>query len=114
MFGVSKANEALNTLIRVIADTTAKKILEKSLTQTAWFPIMQAVAKALGYKLSNKGLSNIAKKGIPLLGAAISGGITYFTFSKGANLLRQKLIENIDELRMGIVEEDDYDGDSDN
>lgn len=112
MFGVSKANEALNTLIRVIADTTAKKILEKPLTQTAWYPIMQAVAKALGYKLSNKGLSNIAKKGIPLLGAAISGGITYYTFNKGADLLRQKLIENIDELRMGIVDEEDYNNES--
>jgi len=100
MFGVSKANEFLNAMARQLAEQAARKLLEKPLATTAWYPVVKAIAKTLGIRLTSGKMTEFLKKGIPLVGAAISGGITYYTFKKGADRLKIKLLENVDTLKI--------------
>lgn len=52
----------------------------QALTKTTWYPIAKKVGSILGYKITKKTVESVISKAVPVIGGAISGGITYVTF----------------------------------
>lgn len=77
MFGVSGAANGVRLLSAQLAKTAAKKIPQKTLTKTFWYPIMKQIGKALSIKVTKSTFANGVAKVIPIVGGVISGGITF-------------------------------------
>ena len=58
-----------------------------------WYQLLKKLLDYFGKKLTKEGAAQIAKKAIPVLGAAISGGLTLTTFSIENKRLQKKLKE---------------------
>lgn len=91
MFGINGANQG----IKIVAETTSKKIskslAQKALTQTAYYPIVKKVATALGFKMSKDVFAKGVSKVVPVIGGVVSGGVTYLTFKPCAKKLKDTL-----------------------
>ncbi len=62
-----------------------------ALTKTFWYPIVKKIASWLGVKLTKDSMGKAVSKVIPLIGAAVSGTLTYATFKPMANKLKKEL-----------------------
>ena len=71
---------------------TGKTIL---LTQYAIYNIAKQVAKWIGIKLTKDAFAKGVAKVVPLIGAPISAGVTYWAFKPMANKLRKHLDEQL-------------------
>lgn len=93
MFGINGANQG----IKIISETTSKKIskslAQKALTQTAYYPIVKKVATALGFKMSKDVFAKGVSKVVPVIGGVVSGDVTYLTFKPCAKKLKDTLKE---------------------
>lgn len=89
MSGVQGAEAGLKTLLQAFAKQTEKVLVRMPLTKTVIYNICKQVAKKLGQKLTKEGFSKGVGKVIPLIGAPISGTITYFTFKPMASRLQK-------------------------
>lgn len=91
MFGINGANQG----IKIVAETTSKKIskslAQKALTQTAYYPIVKKVATVLGFKMSKDVFAKGVSKVVPVIGGVVSGGVTYLTFKPCAKKLKDTL-----------------------
>lgn len=77
MFGVSGAANGVRLLSAQLAKTAAKKIPQKALTKTFWYPIVKQIGKAIGVKVTKSTVANGVAKVIPVVGGVVSGGITF-------------------------------------
>ena len=95
MMGASAANQAIKGLAKEFAKQVVKRLPQKALTKTMYYPIIKQIAKWIGVKLTKdtfaKGLGNV----IPILGGIISGGLTLATFRPSAKRLQHKLQEEM-------------------
>lgn len=91
MYGVNSAGIAVNKIAQTAAQRTSKKLAELALTKTFFYPIVKQVVIALGGKMTKEIFAKTVSKTIPLLGAGLSGGITYYTFKPMANKLKEHL-----------------------
>lgn len=91
MFGVSRANEAINTLARVLADKAARELVAGTAANAAMRPLVKRIAEALGLELNKKTLGKMLQKLLPLAGGVLSGGLTWVAFGKGAQKLQHAL-----------------------
>ena len=55
------------------------------------YSVVQQICKWIGVKLSEEGFARTVGKVIPLVGAPISAGITYFTFTPMCKKLKKEL-----------------------
>lgn len=101
MFGVSGAVSGVRVLSTQIAKTTAKKLPQKALTKTFWYPIIQKIGKAIGVKVTKTAFSKSVEKVIPVVGGVISGGLTFASMMPMANRLQTTL----DSANFGYTEE---------
>lgn len=92
--------------VTAFASTTARKGIEKAiqkqaLTKTIWYNPMKKVLRYLGVNLTKQTFAKTASKVVPVIGGAISGGMTYAAYKPGAERLRRYLrslpISGIDE-----------------
>ncbi len=116
MFGVSGAVSGVRVLSTQIAKTTLKKLPQKALTKTFWYPMVKQIGKAIGIKVTKSTVAKGVSKAIPILGGVISGGLNFASMLPMANRLQAALdsanfnyteeefekdiyvIENIDEV----------------
>lgn len=98
MMGAQIANGVLRDIAKDLAVQVAKKMPQKVLARTIYFPILSQVAKHIGTDLSKSSFTKTFGKFIPLLGGLVSGTVTYVTFSKGAKRLQQSLHRQMDLL----------------
>ena len=112
MFGINGANQG----IKIIAETTSKKISKslarKALTQTAYYPIVKKVATALGFKMSKDVFAKGVSKVVPVIGGVVSGGVTYLTFKPCAKKLKDTLkvlrLSDSEYYKGTVLEGEDY------
>lgn len=115
MFGVSGAVSGVRVLSTQIAKTTLKKLPQKALTKTFWYPMIKQIGKAIGIKVTKSTVAKGISKAIPILGGVVSGGLNFASMMPMANRLQSaldsanfgytdeelendiKIIENIDE-----------------
>ena len=91
MSGIEAAERGLMTVAKSAAVATEKRLVAKALTKGAVYPVVKRVAFALGIQMDKKLFSQMAGKSIPLAGGAISGIVTYASFSTMAHRLKNYL-----------------------
>lgn len=102
MFGVSGAVSGVRVLSTQIAKTTLKKLPQKALTKTFWYPIVKQIGKAIGVKVTKTTVAQGFSKAIPVIGGVISGSINFASMMPMANRLHKTL----DSAAFGYTEED--------
>ena len=91
MFGVSGAVSGVRVLSTQIAKTAIKKIPQKALTKTFWYPILKKICSFVGYTLTKKTLASGVSKAIPIIGGVISGTINFASMMPMAKRLNETL-----------------------
>lgn len=101
MFGVTGAAAGVRVLSAQLAKTALKKIPQKALTKTFWYPLVKQIGKAIGVKVTKTAVAQGVAKAIPLVGGAISGSLNFASMMPMARRLRAAL----DEACFGYTEE---------
>jgi len=94
MYGVAAARTVVGKLFgEVAAVSVAKKVAQKALTKTWYYPIVKKIANYLGVKMTKELFGKGIGKVIPIAGGVISGGLTLASFKPMANRLKKHLSE---------------------
>lgn len=91
MFGVQLAQSGVATVATMIASTVARKLPQKALTKGAIYPIVKKVAAYLSVNMTKKLFASGVAKAIPVVGAVLSGGLTFGTFRPMSKRLQKHL-----------------------
>lgn len=91
MFGVSGAVSGVRVLTTQIAKTTLKKLPQKALTKTFWYPMIKQIGKAVGVKVTKSTVAKGISNAIPVIGGVISGGMNFASMIPMANRLLNAL-----------------------
>lgn len=91
MMGVQGADAGIKAVLESLAKATEKKIAIMVLKDSVVFQIAKKVAALIGVKLTREGFAKAAGKVIPLVGAPVSAGLTYFTFKPMTTKLKRHL-----------------------
>lgn len=91
MMGSQVASEALKQLANAFAKQVAVRLPKQALTKYAIYNVSKQVAKWIGIRLTKDSFSKSISKVIPLIGAPVSAGLTYWTFKPMANKLKKYL-----------------------
>jgi hypothetical protein len=91
MFGVSGAVSGVRVLSTQVAKTVLKKIPQKALTKTFWYPMIKKICSFVGYTLTKKTLASGVSKAIPVIGGVISGTINFASMMPMARNLNDTL-----------------------
>ncbi len=102
MFGVSGAVSGVRVLSAQIAKTTIKKLPQKALTKTFWFPMVKQIGKAVGIKVTKSSVAKGVSKAVPVLGGVISGGLNFASMMPMAHRLKDAL----DSAAFGYTQEE--------
>ena len=89
-FGCKIGDQKLRLVLQALAKGVEKKLPQKALMSTWWYPILKKIAPWFAKKMTKEKLGKIAGKVIPFLGVPISGSITYFSFKKAAKHLKNE------------------------
>jgi len=92
MFGVNAAQAGVTKTAAMIAQQMAKTLPQKALTKGAIYPVVKKVAQILGVRMTTQIFAKGASKVIPVVGAALSGGLTAATFLPMAKRLQKHLV----------------------
>ena len=102
MFGVSGAVSGVRVLSTQVAKTALKKIPQKALTKTFWYPRIKKICSFVGYTLTKKTLASGVSKAIPVIGGVISGTINFASMMPMA----RKLNDTLDNATFDYSEEE--------
>lgn len=101
MFGVSGATSLARAATAKIAKQMMSTLPKKALTKTLYFRLIKSIAKVLGIKMTKQVFARGVSKFVPLLGGAISGGMTFAMMRPMGN----RLIDALEEAHFAYTEE---------
>lgn len=102
MFGVSGASAAFRVISSALGKQALKKIPRMALTKTFYYPIIKAIAKVMGVKMTKGVFAKGVSKVIPILGGVVSGTITFATMRP----MGMKLVNEFDEIKFDYTREE--------
>ncbi len=102
MMGAAAANNAIKNVSKAFAVQVAKRLPQKALTKTVYYPIIKQVAKWIGVNLTKASFAKGVGKAIPIVGGVISGGLTLATFRPAAKRLQKKLREQMYDIKADV------------
>lgn len=102
MLGVSGAASGVRVLSVQLAKTAAKKIPQKALMKTFWYPLLKQLGKAIGIRVTKTSLAKGVSKAIPVIGGVVSGTLNFASMIPMANRLR----DTLDGATFGYTDED--------
>lgn len=116
MFGSSSANKAVGKVAKSAAVNFAKQLPKVALTKTFMFPIIKQVCNFIGVKMTKDIFAKSVGRIVPLVGALVSGGMTYASFKPMAKRLKNYLrtlpqAKPVNALMMPVCEDDDFSDD---
>lgn len=91
MCGVSAAQVGVTKTASMIAQQMVKTLPQKALTKGIIYPVVKKVSTKLGAQMTKQIFAKGASKVVPVVGAAISGGLTFATFLPMAKRLQKHL-----------------------
>lgn len=94
MFGAQSANAAVGKVAGMMAEQVAKKLPQKALTKGVIYPIVKKVAAYIGVQMTKQTFAKSVSKAIPVVGAAVSGTLTFATYRPMAKRLKKHLSES--------------------
>lgn len=77
MLGVGGAEQAVRVMTSALAKQAMKKLPQKALTKTFYYPIVKGIAKFFGVKMTKDVFAKGVSKALPVIGGVISGGLTF-------------------------------------
>lgn len=77
MFGVSGSSAAVKAISSAVSKQVIKKLPQKALTKTLYYPVVKKVAALLEVKMTKDTFAKGVAKAVPVVGGVISGGITF-------------------------------------
>lgn len=95
MFGVGGSTAAIKVLSSKLSEQALKKIPQKALTKTFYYPIIKKTLGFIGVKVTKDTFAKGVSKVIPVLGGIVSGSITFASMSKMGNKLKNALSNNL-------------------
>ncbi|MEW2492041.1 hypothetical protein AB0942_00540 [Streptomyces nodosus] len=94
MFGTQSANAAVGKVAEMMAKEVARKLPQKALTKGVIYPIVKKVAAYIGVQMTKQTFAKSVSKAIPVVGAAVSGGLTFATYRPMAKRLKKHLSDS--------------------
>ncbi len=92
MLGVGGVAGSISKFAADVAQQSVVRTIQRqALTKTFFYTPMKNVLRVIGVKLTKDVFSKAVGKAVPVIGGAISGGLTYASFKPGAEHLRQYL-----------------------
>lgn len=91
MNGVAGANKAIKGMAKALAAGVEKKLLNTALTKGTFYPLVKAIAKWFGVKMTKEMFAGFFKKAIPVVGGLVGGGITFLSFKPCCYRLKEAL-----------------------
>lgn len=91
MFGVSGAVSGVRVLSTQLSKTALKKIPQKALTKTFWYPLLKKIGNLIGVTLTKKTFAQGVSKAVPVIGGFVSGGINFASMMPMADRLNDTL-----------------------
>ena len=91
MYAVNGADNVVKKLTPLIAQRVIKVLPKKALTKGVIYPIIKKIATQIGIKMTKPIYAKAVSKIVPIAGAVVSGGITYYSFTRMAERLRENL-----------------------
>lgn len=88
MFGVQQANAAVKILADASARKVSKSLAQKALTKGVVYPVVKKVSQQVGVKMTKQVFAEGVSKVVPVIGGAVTGGMTYFSFKPCSNKLK--------------------------
>lgn len=88
MFGVQGANAGVKKIAEAAAKKVSKSLAQKALTKGTVYPIVKKIAQAVGIKMTKQIFAEGVSKIVPLIGGAVTGGLSYITFKPCAKKLK--------------------------
>ncbi|WP_074037590.1 EcsC family protein [Exiguobacterium profundum] len=104
MFGVGGATATIKALSAQLSKEALKKIPNKALMKTVYYPIIKKMSAMIGVKMTKDTFAKGISKMIPLAGGVISGGITYSSMTKMGNRLMNALEEGVNMTEAEFIE----------
>ncbi|MEK0209517.1 hypothetical protein [Bifidobacterium mongoliense] len=101
MFGVSGAVSLARAASAKIGKQIMSTLPKKALTKALYYRLIKSIAKVLGIKMTKQVFARGVSKFVPLLGGAVSGGMTYAMMRPMGN----RLIVALDEAHFAYTEE---------
>ncbi len=102
MFGVSASASAVRLMSAALAKQALKRIPQKALTKTFYYPLVKAIAKAFGAKMTKEVFAKGISKAIPIVGGVVSGGLTLISMRP----MGMRLVNTFDKARFHYTEEE--------
>ena len=88
------AAQSLTAFARSVAvPAFQKQVTKHALTKTSWYPVMKHCLRYIGINLTKKGFAQGVSKAIPLIGGAVSGGMTFVSLQSQSHRLKNHLRE---------------------
>ncbi|HCU82755.1 MAG TPA: bacteriochlorophyll 4-vinyl reductase [Enterococcus sp.] len=95
MLGVSTASSVVRVLSGKLSVQALKKIPQKALTKTIYYPVIKKVLAVFGTKLTKATFAKGVSKMVPVVGGVVSGGLNYFSMKPMATKLKNELRKGI-------------------
>ena len=95
MFGIAGGAALINKAASMAAAQAGKKVTNKALTKTVWYPVVKKVAAMLGQKITKQSVGSAVTKVVPVLGGVVAGTLTYATFRPMGQRLTDVFVNNL-------------------
>ena len=102
MLGASGAAQAVRMMSSALSKQILKKLPQKALTKTFYYPIVKGICKFFGVSMTKNLFAKGVSKAVPILGGVVSGGITFATLRP----MGQRLADTLDEAHFSYTEEE--------
>lgn len=102
MLGASGAAQAVRVMSSALAKQILKKLPQKALTKTFYYPVVKGICKFFGVSMTKNLFAKGVSKAVPILGGVVSGGITFATLRP----MGQRLADTLDEAHFSYTEEE--------
>lgn len=102
MLGASGAAQAVRVMSSALAKQIMKKLPQKALTRTFYYPVIKTVCKFFGVSMTKNVFAKGVSKAVPILGGVVSGGITFATLRP----MGQRLADTLDQAHFSYTEAD--------
>ena len=102
MFGISGAVSGVRVLSAQVAKAALKKLPQKALTKTFWYPILKKLGTVIGLKITKSSFAKGVSKVIPVVGGIVSGGLNFASMKPMATRFQLAL----DSAAFGYTETD--------
>ena len=93
MLGASGAAQLVRVVSSALAKQALKKLPQKALTKTLYYPIIKSICKFFGTHMTKGIFAKSVSKVVPVIGGIVSGGITFATMRP----MGMRLIDSLDE-----------------